>query len=120
MLTITFRGHGEGQGKVTLEHARVLLHDGLGTDAPVKPSIDAIVTVEAAPDAVETRTAHSSFTIVRAAPTLDIDGDGGVTYSDLRAFIFAISSGDSRHDFDQDGSVGLSDFSMLFRAIESH
>ena len=118
LLTIAFRATGEGEGKIALHDARILLHDGLGTDATVAPSIDAIVTVEAAPGVVKTRTAQSSFMIVREESALDLDGDGLVGIGDLRAFILEMPGGDPRLDFSADGRVGLADFRILFEALE--
>ena len=53
LITITFRAHGTGDAVVRVRDARILAHDGLGTDVPLGEPIDSLFSV--ALDALDRR-----------------------------------------------------------------
>lgn len=114
LMTIAFRTLREGEATLSLKGARILLSDGLGTDAEVMPPIDAVITI----DTAETAGAMTSnVRVVRTAPSMDLDGDGAITYADVSAFVFGMAGGGEALDFDDDGSVGISDFRLLLSSV---
>ena len=120
LLTITFKAIGTGAGTLTLRGARILQHDGLGTDAPLSSPIDALFTVEnspankdvLAPEAMP----RSSFTVLSQKPDTDLNGDGKHTLIDTSIFMLHIGQGESRYDFNQDGHVDTKDLSIILNA----
>ena len=120
LITVTFRTIGAGVTALKLEDARILAHDGLGTDVALGKPIDAVFEVEQ--DVIESQTvaAPSSRTSVISvasnAPSTDLNGDGKQSIADMSIFMLHILSTDSRYDFNQDGKVNNVDLSILMTA----
>lgn len=120
LITITFRAHGTGDAVVRVRDARILAHDGLGTDVPLGEPIDSLFSV--APDVLdrvtvakpETTTAvivvGEEFTIT------DLNRDGKQTIADVSIFMLNMTSEDVRFDFNRDGQVDTKDLSIIMSA----
>lgn len=118
LIAITFRSTEPGAASVTLKEARVLKHDGLGTDVPVSKPIDALFTV--APEELERDTVTKSYDT--KGPTIDIlppnrstdlNGDGLQNIVDVSIFMRHLSSQNARSDFNGDGLVSAKDLSII-------
>ena len=112
LITITFKTVGAGDSAVHLKNVHILKHDGLGSDATVKDSIDSILTV--LPPAVPERT-NSHIAVVKEVPSTDLNGDGVVTVKDVSIFMLHLLGNDPRFDFNLDGTVDTDDLRILLR-----
>ena len=112
LVTITFKTVGAGDSAVHLKNVHILKHDGLGTDATVKDSIDSILTV--LPPAVPERT-NSHIAVVKEVPSADLNGDCVVTVKDVSIFMLHLFGNDPRFDFNLDGTVDTDDLRILLR-----
>lgn len=119
LIRVTFKALASGDGTLSIAHAQILQHDGLGTEAALQAPIDALFTVSAsATPATDNNLMHaaapkSSYTVVTKPPSPDLNGDGSVDIKDASIMLLHIGSHDMRFDLDQDGSVGLSDLSRI-------
>lgn len=115
LLTITFETVAPGEAAVVIDNPRILLHDGMGTDAELKPSIDAIITVQDTPNLLKENTERmvAPITITREKPKTDLNGDGEHTIADMSIFMMHLAKNDSRSDFNEDGTVNAADLSIL-------
>ncbi len=117
LMTITFVTLAEGDALLHLEGARILEHNGLGTDAPLKESIDGLFTV--AESVIEAQTVASpqttttSLTVVSELLSTDLNGDGKQSIADVSIFMLNMLGTDTRFDFNQDGMVNATDLSIL-------
>lgn len=118
LITITFKTLGEGEAALMLDNARILQHDGLGTDVElVDNPIDALFTI--APEALEEITivkepVQKSFVkVVTAIPSTDLNHDGKQNFPDMSIFMTYLPKQDLRADFNLDGKVNLADLSIL-------
>jgi len=121
LLTITFKSIGEGAGYVGIKEARILKHDGLGTDAIVKEPIDAIFTVEKQQDTTyDVLRKQSSYSTVvqvqKQKPTTDLNHDGKQTIADLSIFMLHLTKQDVHSDFNGDGKINLGDLSIILES----
>lgn len=119
LITVTFKTLTTGVGAIGLKDARILKHDGLGTDLPIEAPIDALFTVTEKVER-DTIVAKSdigiSYTIIKAAPSTDLNDDGKQSIADMSIFMLHLASGDKRSDFNLDGSVNTKDLSILMGA----
>jgi len=119
LLTITFVPTRTGSSLITLSHARILQHDGLGTDATLAPPIDALLVIE---DEMEQKTIvektneQTRTVTLSNQPTTDLNQDGRQTIQDVSIFLLDITTGNERSDFNQDGQVDLNDLSIILQA----
>lgn len=117
LLTVVFESKQPGRGVISLHKPRILLHDGLGSDAEVATPIDAIVTVETnESNLVALDPLGAVFTITQTPPSTDLNGDGEQTFADVGIFMLNIFSNDTRYDFNQDGAVDGTDLNILRNA----
>lgn len=119
LITITFKALQPGAGDVVIEEARILQHDGLGTDAELAPSIDAIVTVTDSPNTQEvlyTSGPSAAYVATQEPRSTDLNGDGKQTIADTSIFMADLATQNERSDFDEDGRVSLRDLSILMKA----
>lgn len=120
LILITFRALQEGDGTVWFNQARVLKHDGLGTDVVVKTTLDALFFVETSiPKEIvvlEKQTSKSSIVIIPDIAMTDLNGDGKQSVTDISIFMIDVTRQKPRSDFNQDGKVNLSDLSILMKA----
>lgn len=119
LLTITFRTKAVGGSSLKLAEARVLKHDGLGTDATLAATIDTIFTIKSA-STTEITTGTTGDVAVRIenknAP-LDLSKDGKIGLADVSIFMQLYATGDRLADFDNNKKVTLSDLSVLLDAF---
>lgn len=119
LISITFEALQAGAGDITIEEARILQHDGLGTDVDLAPSIDAIVTVTDVPNTEEilyTRGARANYLATSEPRSTDLNNDGKQSLADTSIFMADLTTQNTRSDFDEDGHVNLRDLSILMRA----
>ncbi len=117
LVTVTFKALAPGDAKLQLHDARILEHDGLGTDAPLAIPIDTIFSV--ATDTMHTTLNVDTITSVTVKPTFaptDLNHDGHITLSDVSIFLLYLATGDTRGDVTGDGHVSVTDFSVLLDA----
>ena len=116
LITITFESLAAGEGVISVNNPRILLHDGFGTDAEVSVPIDAIFTIESGTNLIVSEPLETIFEITENPPSKDLNGDGEQTFADVSIFMLNLFSDDIRYDFNQDGEVGLKDLDLLLDA----
>lgn len=119
LIKITFKTLQTGSGEIKIEDARILQHDGLGTDADLAPSIDSIVTVNDVPETREvlyTSGPRTAFLVTEDPPSTDLNADGRQSVADLSIFMSHLAAKNMRSDFNKDGKVNLADLSILMQA----
>lgn len=99
---VVFKSKSAGIAKIQFEEAKVLAHDGKGTD-------------------VLRKTTGATYLIkTKEAPSPDFDDDGKVGLRDISMLIFRIAAAyDFRYDLNQDGEVNGRDFSILLSKFGS-
>ena len=119
LLTITFKTLAAGNGDITIDDARILLHDGLGTDATLEQPIDTIITI-AEPnithEVLYKEGGGTDLLVLPEPPATDLNNDGKQSIADLSIFMMHLASGNKRSDFNKDGKVTVSDLSILLEA----
>jgi len=115
LMKITFKAVNTGEGVLSVKEARILRHDGLGTDEPLKDPVDAVYIVEeyAENNFVAEVKRGTTYTVVAKPPTPDLNGDGDVSFIDVSIFMLHTATQNPRSDFDQDGRVNTKDLSIL-------
>jgi hypothetical protein len=117
LIRVEFVALQDGQGIISLHNARILLHDGLGTDAKLKETINSIVTIQSidvpSESIVTPPETSTNYMVVKNPPTTDLNGDGNQTFSDISIFIINIASDNPRFDFNLDGEVDGADLKIL-------
>ncbi len=117
IISITFKTKAVGQATVTMDEVRILKHDGLGTDAEIGQSIDAIFVVENETLQNETIVQKSSvgptIAVLPEKPSTDLNRDGKQTILDVSIFMADLATQNKQSDFNQDGVVDLKDLSIL-------
>lgn len=119
LLTIYLSSKNTGETVVGIENARILKHDGLGTDTVLTTGIDSVISTLAADQAstpTETKDTASAVTIIPNPPSYDVNNDGKVSLADIATFMLKLGSRDVRFDFNQDGTVSTADLSLLLNA----
>lgn len=118
LITITFKTLATGEAALMLDDARILQHDGLGTDVElVDNPIDALFTIS--PEALEEITIvkeesqKSRVRVVTTVPSTDLNHDGKQNFPDMSIFMTYLPKQDLRADFNLDGIVNLADLSIL-------
>lgn len=116
LIRISFMPEAEGDARLILSRARVLEHDGFGTDAEIAKPVDALFSVERlATDArtISDNVSDSTLTIVPQKPDADLNDDGKVSAADVSIMMMQLLSNDLRYDLSGDGKVNLADLSIL-------
>lgn len=120
LLTITFRAHAPGDAIVHMEEARILAHDGLGTDVVLKEPIDSIFSVDQATLGAQTVAEPESTTatieVVEELPSTDLNHDGKQTIADVSIFMMGMLGEDPALDLNLDGEVNAKDLSIIMSA----
>lgn len=118
LMTITFKSIAPGSATIALTEARILKHDGLGSDARVAAPIDALFNVT--PEALtrdtvlETQAAEpSTIDIIVAGRSTDLSGDGRNTITDVSIFMRHLANQNTASDFNGDGIVSTKDLSII-------
>jgi len=120
LITITFAAIGSGDGSVWIDDARVLQHDGYGTETTVITPIDALFSVPEATSkqsvVYEQSGEKSEIVVVPEKKSTDLNQDGKQNMVDVSMFMVDLAKKNDRSDFNQDGKVTMSDFSILLNA----
>lgn len=119
LVTITFRAIALGESRITMDEARILKHDGLGSEATLGQPIDAIFAVEESSltdDTVLATTVSGPLvSVVTKTPDTDLNDDGKQSMADISIFMTDLVSQNKRSDFNGDGAINLKDLSILNR-----
>lgn len=124
LLSVTYQATTPGRTTISIPEARILHHDGVGTEiATVYTSIDEIIAT-AEEDLINRtlfRMSISGPTLSISQPTrsFDLNNDGTHTIVDLSIFMGHLLTQNLRSDFNYDGVVNLTDLSMLMDAINN-
>lgn len=110
LITVYFKGKVATNTTLKLSDTRVLQHDGLGTDATLTASIDALFTITA------NQTNLTTGSDTRPTPTTDLSRDGKTTIADISIFMLNLTTQNLQADFNNDGKVGTADLSILLDA----
>ena len=114
LLTVELLALESGKSVVSIDNARVLKHDGLGTDAAVAPSIDSVVSnLENDPLAPFAKTSVTEVSVVTLGPTRDVNGDGKVSLADVATLMLHLGSNNDKYDLNEDGIVSLPDLAII-------
>lgn len=119
LMTIIFKAIAPGDGNVWIQNARVLEHDGSGTDADVSPfeSVYFTVSTSTSRAVVEKNTSPIDVQIMSETRTTDLNNDGKVTLADLSMFMLFFTSGNRQADFNGDGSITTADLNILLQSL---
>lgn len=118
VVSINFKTKKVGNAKVRFQKINILLHDGLGTDALVPDSIDALFAVTDSSDEFavsKSGNKYNVYVLPGGSPT-DLDGDGKQGVGDVSIFLTDMVTQNPRSDFNQDGIVSVGDLSVLLTA----
>lgn len=120
LIKVTFRARGEGTAAVHVHEARILAHDGLGSDVPLEAPIDSLFQVEESTlDRVTVATPSETTAVIAVgaeySPT-DLNRDGKQSLGDVSVFLLGMGSGDARFDLNSDGAVNAKDLSIVMSA----
>ena len=120
LMTVTFKTLKEGAGTLSLHDAKILRHDGLGTEASLPTPVDALFTIQTATssekEVVISEPNSTSYEVVTAAPSTDLNNDGRQSIADISIFILNIGSNNPRFDFNRDGHIDTKDLSIILNA----
>ncbi len=119
LISVTFRTLSTGDASVKIHDARILAHDGLGTDVTLREPIDALFEVSEEKIAAETIAqpiAKPSQISVIDVKRTDLNGDGVQSILDMSIFMSNLMGEDARYDFNNDGTVDTKDLSILMGA----
>lgn len=117
LITVTFRALTAGPAHLTLQNARILQHDGFGTDVPLSAPIDTVFTV--IPETLHSVASHDSAAVVTIAPTYsptDLNHDGHTSLGDISVFMLYLATQDKQGDVSGDGYVTTKDLSLILAA----
>lgn len=120
LLTVTFKTLTAGEVALTFNEARILKHDGLGSEAMLNQPIDSLFVIETLPAPVEIildkNSASERITVLTESVSVDLNGDGKHSLADQSIFMTHLVSQNTRSDFNRDGRVTIADLSILLRS----
>jgi hypothetical protein len=124
LLTVTFKAHAAGNGNLVLQDTLVLMHDGFGTEAPLKNYVDTLFVVAANEPPINTpavRVTHETKSVadvlvLSSLPNPDLNNDGKVDLTDISLFLLLLPTNNLKGDFNNDGKVNTADLSILLQA----
>ena len=120
LMTINFKSKKQGDVNVHLINTRVLLHDGLGTDAVLASSIENIYYIK--DDVVEVLNNNptatiSNLTFLETYSKTDLNQDGKTSIADISIFVKDLATKNLRSDFNDDLKVNTTDLNILLEEI---
>lgn len=120
LMTIYLTAKNPGFVSLSLLEAKVLQHDGFGTEATLDTGADFLFTAERI--ASETNVAEGKINemwvqVDTASPSADLNQDGIVTLADLSILTVNFGSTKKQYDLNQNGRVGFGDLSILLNAL---
>jgi hypothetical protein len=118
LITVTFKAIGQGNGSLFIRDARILQHDGLGSDAPLSKPIDALFTIAPASttsssNLLSKEAEGSRYSVVPKAPSTDLNGDGKQTIADVSILLLHMGSTEQQYDLNGDRKVDLKDMAII-------
>lgn len=118
LVQVTFRAVSAGETALAMQNLRILRHDGLGTDASVPESIDALFTITPEQLAAKTVSDNPASTgptllVLPETANTDLNNDGEQSIADTSIFMVHLATQNLRSDFNGDGTVNLKDLSIL-------
>lgn len=113
LLTVVFKGKSESTTPLSLTSTRILKHDGLGTDAQLQTSLDALFTIKPLLPRNEILTQGNPEEIIL---TTDLNNDNVTGFADISIFMLHIASQNLLSDFNNDKKVTAADLSILLDA----
>ncbi len=120
LMTITFKTLSKGEAIIRFYDARILAHNGLGTDVPLSTPIDALFTINDGDTQVQTRVdpkySESTVIITPSYAVTDLNHDGKQTIIDVSMFMQNMFTYSAERDFNGDGSINSQDLSVLLNA----
>lgn len=120
LVQVHFLAKSVGESEMHLSSARILRHDGLGTDILVTDlPIDALFSITPNKLHEETLIETEDQAVLQVLPeqiNFDLNGDGKLTLADTSIFILHLASQNLRSDFNQDGVVTINDLDLLLAA----
>lgn len=120
LMTVTFRAIGVGEGNIMIENARILEHNGRGTDATIallEPTFFTVASSSEGRTIIEKNTPPIDIVILEETPGTDLTNDGKTTLADLSVFMLHLSTGNRMSDFTGDGFINTADLSILLQSI---
>ena len=113
LLTVVFKGKSETTTPLSLTSIRILKHDGLGTDAQLQTSLDALFTFKPLTQRNEIITQGNPEEVIL---TTDLNNDNVTGLADISIFMLHIASQNLLSDFNNDKKVTVADLSILLNA----
>ena len=113
LLTVIFRGKSATTTPLTLTSKRIVKHDGLGTDAQLQTSLDALFTIKPLLPKNEIITQGNPEEIMLST---DLNNDNTTGLADISIFMLHITSQNLLSDFNNDKKVTVADLSILLDA----
>lgn len=119
IISITFGTKAVGDAMITVQKARILKHDGLGSDATLTEPIDTLFTVAEAVDHITVLKKNELNAVLRVIPDIaptDLNKDGKQTLADMSIFLGYFASRNIDGDINSDGKVNMTDMSIMLDA----
>lgn len=114
LLTVELTPLKPGESTITITDARILKHDGLGSDATVAPSIDSVIeSIESDPTTPIAPPSTTEISVLTLGGKRDVTGDGKVTFADVATLMLYLGSNDPLFDLNGDGVVSLPDLAII-------
>lgn len=117
LITVNFQTLKTGETKLGIKGAKIMQHDGLGTEANLAEPIDAVYLIKEDNEITKTITGKdikgSNLKVLPQLPDTDLNGDGEQTVADVSIFMTHLISKNKRSDFNNDGKVNTADLSIL-------
>lgn len=124
LFTVTFTTNAVGTSELSLNDIRILQHDGLGTDTTVAKPIDALFTISEEQINQETISQTNGrakdVVIIPKSDITDLNQDGLHNIADVSIFFRYFSTQNSKADFNNNGTVGNADLSILLSSLKAH
>lgn len=121
LITINFISTGIGSGDIYIKNARVLEHNGLGSDVEIAPLQPTFFTITSTTSLLHTIAEKSTrpidVVIIEEAPTADLSGDDRITLADVSIFMLYLSNQNREADLNGDGLVNTTDLSILLQTL---
>jgi len=110
LMKVTLQAKTAGDTTLTLHNIRVMAHDGLGSDIQLSEPLDTLFSIDTTPFITPIQeTDTNSITIVQSSLPLDVNKDGILSFQDVSTLLFALGSNKVMYDFNGDGAVTWAD-----------
>lgn len=115
LLTVKFKGKSATTTPLILTDTRILKHDGLGTDAQLQTTLNALFTIKPLlpPNEFIAQSIPSEIIL-----NTDLNNDKVTTLTDVSIFMLHLASQNLLSDFNNDKKVNAADLSILLNARE--